>query len=98
MDLSRVIVGPIVTEKAERLKGDRTYTLKVMPRATKVDVRAALKRYYDVDAVSVRVMRVMPKFRPFGRGNTMRKRQPYKKVLVTLAPKSKPLDVASLKT
>ncbi len=97
MDLSKVILGQVVTEKAERLKSDRTYTLRVAPKATKVDIKAALKRYYDVYATSVRVMRVMPKSRNF-RGGVMQKRHPYKKVLVTLESKSKPLDIATFKT
>lgn len=97
MDLSRVIIGQVVTEKSERLKGQRTYTLRVTPKATKVDVRAALKRYYDVEAVSVRVMRVSAKSRRF-RGGIMEKRHPFKKVMVTLEPKSKPLDIATFKT
>jgi len=98
MDLSRVIIGPIVTEKAERLKTNRVYTLHVDPRATKVDIKAAMRKYYDVDVASVRVVRVGPKFRSFGRGGVMRKRHPMKKVLVALVPKSKPLDIATLKT
>jgi len=97
MDLSRVILGQVVTEKAERLKGERTYTLRVAPKSTKIDIKAALKRYYDVDATSVRVMRVVAKSREFRRG-VMQKRHPFKKVMVTLEPKSKPLDIAAFKT
>jgi len=97
MDLSRVILGPLVTEKAERLKGQRTYTLRVHPHATKIDVKAALRKFYDVEAESVRVMRVISKTRSF-RGGVMQKRNPFKKILVTLTPQSKPLDIASFKT
>lgn len=99
MELSRVIVGPVVTEKAERLKGaDRTYTIRVAPDATKVDAISALKKYYDVDVVSVRVMRTPSKKRIIGRGKVMVKRKPTKKMMVTLAPKSKPLDIANFKS
>jgi large subunit ribosomal protein L23 len=97
MDLSRVIIGQVVSEKAERLKGQRTYTLRVAKKATKIDVKAALKRYYDVEAVSVRVMCVAAKTRSF-RGGVMEKRHPFKKVMVTLESKSKPLDIATFKT
>lgn len=99
MDLSRVIHGPIVTEKAERQKADanRTYTLRVDQNATKIDVKNALKRFYDVDATSVRVMRVRPKFRTFGRRTQMQKRHRFKKVMVTLAAKSKALDLTAFK-
>jgi len=97
MDLSRVILGQAVTEKSERLKGSRKYTLIVSKNATKIDVKAAIKRYYDIEAQSVRVINTVPKTRDFNRG-TMEKRHSLKKVIVTLAPKSKPLDIASFKT
>ncbi len=98
MDLSRIIIGPVVTEKAERLKAGeetRTYSLWVTMSATKIDVKKALKRFYDVDAATVRVMRIRPKTRPLGRGISMEKRHAGKKVMVTLAAKSKALDLAA---
>ena len=100
MDLSRIILGPVVTEKAERQKtSDRTYTMHVANDATKIDVKNALKKYYDLDATSVRVMRTTSKVRAFGsRGKTLTKRKPYKKVMVTLGEKSKPLDITSFKS
>lgn len=98
MDLSRVILGPLVTEKAERQKTQaKTYSLRVAPQATRVEVKAALKRLYDVDAASVRMMRVGGKIRLFGRGRVMQKRDPFKKAIVTLGPKSKALDLTAFK-
>lgn len=101
MDLSHVIVGPVVTEKAERLKAvtsKRTYTIRIAHNATKIDVKTALKRFYDLDVTSVRVMWVRPKSTQFGKGQQREKRHRYKKALVTLAEKSKALDLASFKT
>ena len=96
MDLSRVILGPIVTEKAERLKATgKTYTIKVAPAATKVEVIKALKEFYDIDARSVRVMRTRGKIRAMGQGKVMEKRHPIKKMMVTLAPGSKTLDLTA---
>lgn len=97
MDLSRVIVGNIVTEKSERLKTERSYTLKVLPSATKIDVLNALKNYYDVDVTSVRMMRVGGKSRSVGPYRTFTKRHRFKKAIVTLDPKSKTLDLAQFK-
>ena len=98
MELSQIILGQIVTEKSERQKNAlKTYTLKVNPQATKIDVKNALKKFYDIDAVSVRVMRVGPKSRAYGRGNTMEKRHRFKKALVTISAKSKALDIANFK-
>lgn len=104
MDLSRVIIGPVVTEKAERLKAgaatsksgsSHTYTLRVAPWATKIDVKNALKLFYDVETSSVRMIRTQGKTRLIGAGQAMEKRSSFKKALVTLAARSKPLDVSA---
>ncbi len=99
MDLSRVIIGPVVTEKAERLKAAErhVHTLRIAPSATKVDVKKALKEFYDVEAVSVRILYTEPKTRSLGTG-VMEKRHRSKKALVTLAAESKPLDLSTFKT
>lgn len=100
MDLTSIILGPIVTEKSERLKaGERhVYTLRIAPSATKIDVKNALKKFYDLDVTSVRIMRVGAKTRMLSKGVAMEKRKAYKKALVTAARKSKSLDLASLRT
>lgn len=93
-----MIIGEVTTEKSERLKAaNRVYTLHVHDHATKVDVQNALKTYYDVDVVSVRMLNVGPKSRLFGNNKTMQKRARAKKALVTLAPKSKNLDLTTFK-
>ena len=101
MDLSRVIIGPVVTEKAERLKaGDdvHVYTIRVAPEATKIDVKNALRMFYDVDARSVRIVKVQPKSRILSAEVTMEKRHASKKALVTLRAKSKALDLSNFQT
>lgn len=102
MDLSRVIIGPVVTEKAERLKagsgtgsGKHTYTLHVAPWATKVEIKNSLKMFYGVDVSAVRIVKTQAKRRNLGTGKTMEKRHSFKKALVTLAPKSKALDISA---
>ncbi|MDD5623560.1 MAG: 50S ribosomal protein L23 [Candidatus Peribacteraceae bacterium] len=97
MEFSRTILGPVVTEKAERLKTKRTYVMHVAQGATKVDIKAALRHFYDVEVEDVRVFNVRPKERPVGQGRTMQKRAPARKALVTLTSKSKPLDLAVFK-
>lgn len=98
MDLTRVIIGPVVTEKAERLKANRTHIITVHPDATKIDLKNALRKFYDIDAESVRVLRTVPKRRAVGRGNVIEKRHREKRMLVTLAKNSKTLDLANFKT
>lgn len=98
MELSSVIIGPVVTEKAERLKTQQTYVLRVRPEATKVDVKNALRRFYDVDVSSVSVLRTTPKRRIVGQGTVMEKRHREKRMIVRLTKKSKALDLTTFRT
>ncbi len=98
MELSKVILGPVVTEKAERQKAQNTYTLRVSGQATKIDVKNALRKYYDVDVESVRALRTVAKTRVIGPGKTMEKRHSHKHMIVRLTKKSKNLDLAAFKT
>ena len=95
MHLSSVIIGPVVTEKAERLKLDHTYVIRVKPEATKIDVKNALRKYYDVEVASIRVLRTVPKTRIVGQGTVMEKRHRQKRMIVRLTKKSKALDLAN---
>jgi large subunit ribosomal protein L23 len=97
MELSRAIISSVVTEKSERLKGERTYTLKVAPTATKIDVKNALRKHFDVEVATIRVMRVGAKVRAVGMGRVIPKRRAFKKMMVTLTEKSKGLDLAQFK-
>ncbi len=95
MHLSSIIIGPVVTEKAERLKTEGTYTIRVKPEATKIDVKNALRKYYDVDVASIRVLRTVPKTRIVGQGTVMEKRHRQKRMIVRLSKKSKSLDLSN---
>jgi large subunit ribosomal protein L23 len=97
MRLNHVILGPALTEKSERLKMNRTYTLYVAPNSTKTEVKQALKEFYDVDVTSVRAMTIRAKTRALAPGKELTKRAHGRKVCVTLAPNSKTLDLASFK-
>ncbi len=98
MDLSRIIKGQIVTEKAERQKAaGRTYTLKVDPAATKVDIARALETYFDVNVQSVRVHWLRVKARVISGSRILTKRHRGKRAIVTLTPKSKALDLSTFK-
>lgn len=97
MDLTRVIAGQLVTEKTERLKGLRSYTVQVSPSATKVDIARALRTHFGVEPVSVRIILVRPKTRMVGPSRVFTKRHRSKKAIVTLSKDSKPLDLTNFK-
>lgn len=53
MRADMIIQGALLSEKAVGLSASHTYTLKVNLKATKDDVRRALKELFGVDAVEV---------------------------------------------
>jgi ribosomal protein L23 len=95
MNLTEVIIGTVSTEKAERLKGNRTHMLHVHPKATKIDVSNALRKYYNVESQKVRIIKVRAKKRLIARGRFIQKRDPVKRALVTLSASSKPFDISN---
>jgi ribosomal protein L23 len=98
MHLSSIIIGPVVTEKAERLKTKGIYVIKVRQEATKIDVKNALRKFYDVDVASISVLRVRPKSRVVGQGATLEKRHRSKRMIIRLSKKSKTLDLTAFRT
>jgi ribosomal protein L23 len=82
----RIIIGQIVTEKSEQLKtqANPVYTLKVHPKATKIDVKNELKQRYDLDPLSVCMTKIVKKTRIAGRGKEINKRAAGKKAIITL--------------
>ncbi len=98
MDLSSIIIGPVVTEKAERFKTERVYVIKVQLHATKIDVKNALRKFFDVEVESIRVLLTRPKTRIVGQGKVMQKRHRSKRMIVRLTKQSKALDFASFRT
>ncbi len=98
MDLTHVIIGEVVTEKAERGRAKKIHTLRVHAHATKIDVLSALRRYFGVEPLSVRMLHVRSKERVAGQGRTIEKRHASKRAVVTLTPKSKSLDLTVFTT
>lgn len=98
MQTSSVIIAPVVTEKAERLKATGTYVVKVHNDATKIEVKNAFRKYFDVEVASIRVLRTVPKRRIIGQGTVMEKRHRSKRMIVRLAKGSKTLDFTSFRT
>ncbi len=99
MDLSRIIIGPVVTEKAEIQKIAPTghvFALRVAPKSTKIEIRRALETLYGVDVSAVRIVKIQPKTRVLSAHSSMEKRHAGKKALVTLKKGSKTLDLAAI--
>ncbi len=81
--LTKVIVGPVITEKATRAaEANNQVVLKVLPDATKLEVKHAVETLFDVKVLSVSTANMKGKVKRTGR--IMGKRSDWKKAYVTL--------------
>lgn len=90
-----VILGPLITEKAEmgRIQA-QTLCFRVHPKATKTDVKNAVHAIFQVDVASVRTVRYLGKMRRQGR---FRGRRPdWKKAYVKLKEGQKPVEYTQI--
>ena len=82
--LSKVLIGPLVSEKSTRVADQgRQMVFKVLPNASKPEIRKAVEKMFDVTVTGVRVMNVKGKIKRFGQ--TIGRRSDWKKAYVTLA-------------
>lgn len=84
MDLTKILVSPVVTEKSTNAQALRKYMFLVHLDANKSEVVKAIESSYGVKVKSVRMMPVLKKVRLGGRGITITKRHTGKKAIVTL--------------
>jgi len=94
MKALQTIISPIITEKATALSEKMTYMFYVDPRATKIDVKNAIKELYGQDVARVRSMISPVKTKQMKR-SIVNKRPELKKVMVILKGKKK-LDVTKI--
>ena len=78
-----VLLGPIVTEKATSLSEHGQIVFKVRMDASKLQIRKAVERLFDVKVAKVNTIRVTGKTKLFRQ--TLGRRSNYKKAVITLA-------------
>lgn len=83
MGMYSIIKRPLLTEKStvERMNRNRFF-FEVDIRATKKQIKEAVKKLFNVNVIDVRTMRVRGKTRYIGR--TLSKKPNWKKAIVTL--------------
>jgi large subunit ribosomal protein L23 len=82
--LMKVLLAPIVSEKSTRLAdANRQFVFKVLPNASKPEVRKAVELMFDVKVTGVQIANVRGKTKRFGQMEG--KRAGWKKAYVTLA-------------
>lgn len=83
-DLHDVIIEPILSEKATALREEGKYVFKVQPSATKLQVKEAVSKLFNVKVLSCTTMNVLGKVKRV-RGKVGRTSN-WKKAIVRLAP------------
>ncbi|MEJ2060972.1 MAG: 50S ribosomal protein L23 [Gammaproteobacteria bacterium] len=82
--LTSVLVAPYVTEKAAMAAdAAHQHVFKVLPSATKLEIKKAVEALFDVKVAAVRTVRMSGKSKRFGQ--MQGKRNDWKKAYVTLA-------------
>lgn len=84
MDVSQVIIRPVVSEKTYVLAEAGKYTFRVSDRAHKTQIRQAIEQLFDVRVVEIRTawVKSKPKRRGYTYGNTRK----WKKAIVEVRP------------
>jgi len=83
----RVIVKPLITEKAASLGEMNKYVFSVAPKMNKVEVKKAIRTIYKVDPVSINIANF--KGKAVRHGRTSGTTRAWKKAIVTLKPGDK---------
>lgn len=94
METLYALIKPVVTEKATALGAKLKYAFWVNRKATKIDVKRAIKEAYGVDVATVHMMNTPAKLR-IARRMLVDKRPAMKKAIITLKG-GKKLDVTKI--
>ena len=82
--LMKVLAGPVISEKSTMLaEKNRQYTFRVVPCATKAEVKAAVELLFKVKVDGVQILNVKGKVKRAGRNGGVR--SDVRKAYVTLA-------------
>lgn len=91
MEARDIILRPVITEQSMYDMDDSKYTFEVDTRATKAQVKRAVKELFDVEVKKVNILNTKPKPKRMGRyaGYTKKRR----KAIVTLTENSKDIEI-----
>jgi large subunit ribosomal protein L23 len=79
-----ILLRPVISEKSYALMDDHTYVFVVDPRASKVEIRAAVEEAFAVRVFSVNTLVRKGKPKPQRRVSTYGKRPDTKRAIVRL--------------
>jgi large subunit ribosomal protein L23 len=88
MNAHHIILKPLVSEKGTQLESIKTYSFLVAKKATKVDVKNAIKTIFGADVAQVKIVITPSKSKQLRKGPAV-KRAELKKAYVTLRNRAK---------
>ena len=93
MEASEVIIRPILTEKSYSGIQNKIYSFVVNKKSNKVEIAQAVEKMFNVEVAKVNTINVKgrKKAQNTKQGRTVGKTSDYKKAIVTLTEKSKPI-------
>ncbi len=77
-----IIIRPVITEKSSAAMAEGKYTFEVNKKATKIDVKNAVEKLFEVKVLDVRTLTV--KSKPKRQGVHVGKTSEWKKAVVTI--------------
>lgn len=80
--LYQVLLGPVYSEKAQKLGEQGVQVFKVSPTATKLEIKKAIELLFNVEVEKVNTLNTKGKSKRFGK--TIGRRSDTKKAYVTL--------------
>jgi large subunit ribosomal protein L23 len=90
MVYEQILIEPVLSEKANLMREEGKYVFKVLPSATKIQVKEAVRRLFNVHPISCTIMVVggKPKRQRYKSGYTSN----WKKAIVRL-PKDEKISI-----
>ena len=86
----RILIKPLITEKAAILNTESKYVFSVATSANKIEIADAVEEVYGIKPIAVNIIKVSGKKVRYGR--TFGKRKDWKKAIVAL-PKGKSINI-----
>ncbi len=93
MEATEIIIKPLLTEKSYSGIANKVYSFVVAKNANKVEIAHAVETMFNVEVAKVNTLIVKghKKSQNTKQGRTVGKTSDYKKAVVTLTEKSKPI-------
>ena len=82
MVAEEIIIRPIITEKSAAAQAEGKYTFEVHKKATKIDIKNAVEKLFEVKVADVKTVNV--KGKPKRQGFHVGKTSDWKKAIVTI--------------